>query len=171
MSAAPTLMNLVVLTAALSSANALLYLSARMAFSLARGGYAPAALGYTTSRGIPIWALAASGGGMALAVLAERYIPGRAYLALVGTSMFAGLYVWIMILLTHLRFRRAHAHDAPTLFMPASPLLNVLALAGLVWVTLSTWFAPGLRVTLLAGVPWLAMISLAYGVWRARNRA
>ncbi len=171
MSAAPTLMNLVVLTAALSSANALLYLSARMVFSLARGGYAPAALGYTTSRGIPIWALATSGGGMGLAVLAETYIPGRAYLALVGASMFAGLYVWIMILLTHLRFRRRHAHHVSALSMPAFPLLNVLALAGLVGVTLSTWFAPGLRVTLLAGVPWLVIISLVYGVWHAKKRA
>ncbi|MGD0226126.1 MAG: amino acid permease [Terriglobia bacterium] len=169
--AAPTLMNLVVLTAALSSANALLYLSARMIFSLARGGYAPEALGYTTSRGIPIWALAASGVGMGLAVLAETYIPGRAYLALVGTSMFAGLYVWIMILLTHLRFRRVHRNDASAHFMPASPLLNVVALAGLFWVTLSTWFVPGLRITLMAGVPWLVSISLAYGVWHTKNRA
>lgn len=170
-SAAPTLMNLVVLTAALSSANALLYLSARMIFSLARGGYAPAALGHTTTHGIPIWALASSGCGMGLAVLAERYIPGRAYMALLGTSLFAGLYVWIMILLTHLRFRRFHRHDASAHFMPASPILNVLALAGLLWVTLSTWFVPGLRITLLAGVPWLVFISLAYGVWHAKKRA
>ncbi len=171
MSAAPTVMNLVVLTAALSSANALLYLSARMVFSLARGGYAPAGLGRTTSRGIPIWALAASGGGMALAVLAETYIPGRAYLALVGTSMFAGLYVWVMILLTHLRFRRTHKTDASARFVVASPILNVLALGGLVGVTVSTWFTPGLRVTLLAGVPWLATISLAYVVWHPKKRA
>ena len=170
-SAAPTLINLVVLTAALSSANALLYLSARMIFSLARGGYAPSALGRTTNRGIPIWALAASGGGMALAVLVEKYIPGRAYLALLGTSLFAGLYVWIMILLTHLRFRRAHRGKSSVRLMPASPLLEVLALAWLLGITLSTWFVPGLRVTLMVGVPWLAFISLAYGVWRARRPA
>jgi L-asparagine transporter-like permease len=129
------------------------------------------ALGRTTSRGIPIWALTTSAGGMRLAVLAETYIPERAYLALVGTSMFAGLYVWIMILLTHLRFRRMHARDATPRFMPASPLLNLLALGGLVGVTLSTWFAPGLRVTLMAGVPCLAIISLAYRVGQARKRA
>jgi L-asparagine transporter-like permease len=163
-------MNLVVLTAALSAANALLYLSARMVFSLARGGYAPASLGRTTRRGIPIWALATSGGGMALAVLAERYFPQRAYLALVGTSLFAGLYVWTMSLLTHLRFRRVHARDAANVSMPGFPVVNWLALAGLVLVTISTWFVPGMRVTLLAGVPWLAVVSLGYWVWRARQR-
>jgi AAT family amino acid transporter len=170
--AAPTLMNLVVLTAALSAANALLYLSARMGFSLARGGYAPAGLGRTTRRGIPIWALATSAGGMALAVLAERYFPQGAYLVLVGTSLFAGLFVWSMSLLTHLRFRRVHHHDGAALSMPGFPLLNWLALAGLVTVTVPTWFVPGMRVTLLAGVPWLGAVSLAYWIWRRqRGRA
>jgi AAT family amino acid transporter len=168
--AAPTLMNLVVLTAALSSANALLYLSARMGFSLARGGYAPAGLGRTTRRGIPIWALATSGGGMALAVLAERYFPQGAYLVLVGTSLFAGLFVWSMSLLTHLRFRRVHRHDGAVVSMPGFPTLNWLALAGLVAVTVSTWFVPGMRVTLLAGVPWLGIVSLAYWIWRRRRQ-
>jgi len=108
---------------------------------------------------------------MGLAAVAEYYIPGRAYLALVGTSLFAGLYVWIMILITHLRFRRIRRHESSAHFMPASPIMNVLALAGLLGVTLSTWFAPGLRITLMAGVPWLVFISLAYGAWHARKRA
>lgn len=171
LSAAPTLMNLVVLSAALSSANALLYLSARMAFSLARGGYAPAGLGRTTRRGIPIYALATSGGGMLLAVLAEIYFPQGAYLALVGISLFTGLFVWMMILLTHLRFRRSHRGDKAAFWMPGFPWLNGLALAGLVLVTVSTWFTPGMRITLLSGVPWLATLSLAYAVWRSRRHA
>lgn len=47
--AASTLMNVVVLTAALSGANANLYVASRMLFSLARGGHAPAALGRLTA--------------------------------------------------------------------------------------------------------------------------
>ena len=168
-SAAPGLMNFVVLTAALSSANAMLYLSARMIFSLARGGYAPAGFGRTTRRGIPVGALAASACGMGLAMLAEVCIPGRAYLALVGISMFAGLFVWSMILLTHLRFRRRHKNDGAARFIPAAPLVNGLALVGMAVVTISTWFTPGLRVTLLAGAPWLVLITIAYGVWRKRE--
>jgi L-asparagine transporter-like permease len=55
--------------------------------------------------------------------------------------------------------------------MPGFPLLNWLALAGLGMVTASTWFVPGMRVTLLAGVPWLAVVSLAFWLWRRRLRA
>src|SRR5262249_27284839 len=46
------LMNFVVLTAALSSMNCDLYLSTRMMFSLARGGYAPRLFGGVTTRGV-----------------------------------------------------------------------------------------------------------------------
>jgi len=46
-----------------------------------------------------------------------------------------------------------------------------LALAELAGVTVSTWFAPGMRVTLLAGVPWLVLVSLAYCLWRVGKRA
>src|SRR5713101_1159604 len=51
---AAALMNFVVLTAALSSVNCNLYLTSRMIFSLARGGYAPAILGRLSKRGTPV---------------------------------------------------------------------------------------------------------------------
>ncbi len=34
------------------------------------------------------------------------------------------------------------------------------------WCLLLTWWVPGLRITLKAGVPWLVFISLCYLVWR-----
>ena len=46
-------MNFVVLTAALSGANAALYISSRMLFSLARTGWAPRGLGHLSRSGAP----------------------------------------------------------------------------------------------------------------------
>ena len=51
--AATSLMSFVILTAALSGANANLYSASRMLFSLARGGWAPAALGRLNPAGSP----------------------------------------------------------------------------------------------------------------------
>ena len=53
-------MNFVVLSAALSSSNANLYLISRTLFSLARGGFVPPALGAVTKRGAPVNALLVS---------------------------------------------------------------------------------------------------------------
>src|SRR5207302_292319 len=48
-----SIMNLVVITAALSSSNTDLYLSTRMLFSLSRGRYAPEWLGRLSENGVP----------------------------------------------------------------------------------------------------------------------
>ena len=169
--AAPSVMNFVVLTAALSSANTNLYLSTRMLFSLSRGGYAPVALGGLTRRGIPLKALVASSGGMVAAVLAQRFFPEQAYLYLIGAAFFGGLYVWMMILVTHFAFRRHHRGNPNlTTFMPAFPYLTSLGLAMLAVVSVSTLYVPGLRITLLGGLPWLGLVSLGYWLWRSLRR-
>jgi len=51
---AATVMNFVILSAALSSMNTNLYLCTRMIFSLSRSGHAPAALGKVNARGTPL---------------------------------------------------------------------------------------------------------------------
>src|SRR5262249_56583975 len=61
--AASHIMNLVVLSAALSSALANLYFCARLLFSLARGGFAPAGAGRARKRGMPGTAAPVVGGG------------------------------------------------------------------------------------------------------------
>src|SRR5438046_9203753 len=123
-------MNLVVITAALSSANTNLYLSTRMLFSLSRGQYAPAWLSRLSNDGVPHRALAISAGGMVAAILLAIFAPKNAFLLLYGTAVAGMFFVWIVILLTHLRFRqsigretlqtlhlRPRAHSLPT---PAS---------------------------------------------------
>src|SRR5271155_872120 len=50
---ASSIMNIVVITAALSSSNTDLYLTTRMLFSLARSSYAPAWLGHLGKNGVP----------------------------------------------------------------------------------------------------------------------
>jgi len=168
--AASSIMNFVILTAALSSANTNLYLTSRMLFSLSRGGYVPARLGQLTPRGIPLSALLVSSVGMVVAVLAEKLFPRQAYLYMIGAAFFGGLYVWIMIFVTHLAFRRHHRGNAQlATFMPAFPLPTMLGLIGLGTVTIATWFVPGFDITLISGLPWLVLISLIYFLRRSRR--
>ncbi|MDA2912442.1 amino acid permease [Acidobacteriia bacterium AH_259_A11_L15] len=169
--AASGVMNFVVLTAALSSANTNLYLTSRMLFSLSRGGYAPAALGRLTRRGVPLAALLLSSVGMVAAVLMKKFFPQQAYLYMIGVAFFGGIFVWIMILVTHLAFRRARRGQANLrTFMPGFPVVTWLGLAGLAVVLMGTWFVEGLNVTLPVGLPWLGLLSLAYLLWRWRRR-
>jgi L-asparagine transporter-like permease len=169
--AAAGVMNFVVLTAALSSVNCNLYLTARMLFSLARGGYAPAMLGRLSKRGTPVTALLASSVGMVAALFLERRYSGTAYVYMLGSAFFGGIFVWLMIFVTHLMFRRRAVHSGERIkrFGPRGPWASILGAAALACVLVSTWWVPGLRITVTAGLPWLLFITVCYLVWRKRH--
>src|ERR1700683_529576 len=65
---APGLMNFVVLSAALSGANAALYVGSRMLFSLSRTGWAPTSLGRVSHSGSPRFAVVVSSFGILVAL-------------------------------------------------------------------------------------------------------
>jgi L-asparagine transporter-like permease len=154
-------MNFVVLSAALSSANANLYLISRTLFSLARAGFAPAEMGTVTRRGAPVKALLVSAIGLAIAALLKAVWSDAAYMRLFGIALFGGLFVWLMIFVTHIAFRGR-----------ARPALGSFAGAALIGgILVSTWWVPDLQYTLLAGGPWLAVLVILYHLsrWLARR--
>jgi AAT family amino acid transporter len=169
--AAAHIVNFVVLTAALSGMNCSLYLATRMMFSLARAGYAPAALGRVSHKGAPIPALLVSTVGLAIATAIAIAFPNSAYVYMLGIALFGALFVWFMIFVTHLSFRRHErgVRDLPVR-MPLFPLTTIMGALAVLGITASTWWVDGMRVTLEAGLPWLVMLSVAYFVWE-RTRA
>ena len=165
-----SIMNLVVITAALSSSNTDLYLTTRMLFSLSRSRHAPEWLGRLSESGVPRRALAVSTGGMAAAILLAIYAPAKAFLLLYGTAVAGMLFVWIVILVTHLAFRRALGPDRVAhvplrlRFFPYSTWLGIIAL---VEIAAGTFFVEGLQYSVPAFASLLLLISLAY--WRIRR--
>ena len=169
--AATHAMNFVVVTAALSSMNTNLYLATRMIFSLARGGYAPEALGRVNSRGAPVPALLLTAAGLAVATVVNLISPDRAYVLLFGVALFGGLFVWLMVFLTHLRFRPAWERSGGARLpvrMIGYPYTSLVGAGMLVAILVTTWWIPGMRTTLVAGLPWLGIVTVAYWVWGRR---
>jgi L-asparagine transporter-like permease len=163
--AAAHIVNLVVITAAASSMNCNLYLCSRMMFSLARGGYAPAALGRVSRSGAPPNALLVSAAGLGLATLIALVYPDGAFVYLFGISLFGGLYCWFVIFVTHLFFRakwNAAGHPRPAVRMIGYPFTSLLGAAAILAVMITTWWVEGMRVTLIAGLPWLGALTAAY---------
>jgi L-asparagine transporter-like permease len=157
------LMNFVVLSAALSSANANLYLIARTLFSLARAGFVPPALGAVTKRGAPVNALLVSGVGLGAAVLVRALWPDSAYVWFFGVALFGALFVWLMIFVTNIAFRASRRGATPWgAWLGGTLVAGILA---------STWWVPDLRSTLLAGGPWLILLAVGYLVLRRQPDA
>jgi AAT family amino acid transporter len=169
---AAAIMNFVVLTAALSSVNTNLYLSTRMLFSLGRGGYAPEWMGRISSNGVPHRALLASTAGIVAAILLAIFAPKNAFLMLYGTAVAGMLFVWLVILSTHLRFRKAITSERLSslpMRLRAHPLFTVVGILLLLAISVTTFFVDGLRWSVPAFSVFLALISLLYLHKRRRN--
>jgi AAT family amino acid transporter len=167
--AAAHIVNFVVITAAASSMNCNFYLVSRMMFSLARSGYAPAAFGRVGAQGTPLPALLVSAAGLGLALLVAVFYPDSAYVYLFGIALFGGLYAWLTIFVTHLFFRpkweavcQATGRPRLPMRMIGYPYTSLLGAAAITAILATTWWVPGMRIALVAGVPWLIILSVAY---------
>ena len=150
------IMNFVVLSAALSSMNTNVYLCSRMLFSLSRGGFAPRFLGQAQQK----WH--ADHRHSALRRLhsdcrrpVETDSAGLQLLCS-AVALFDAMIVWILILLSHLSFRRRHKIADLPVRMPWFPVMQIVGLVLLcaLLVTMGldkeTW-----RISWIVGLPWL----------------
>jgi amino acid transporter, AAT family len=162
--AAASIMNVVVLTAALSAMNSALYMASRMVFSLARSGEAPASLGVLNARGVPARATLVSSIGTLLAAVVALISP-NAFQYLVGIALFGGIYTWIMVLVTHIKYRRAVGIPSGALHAPFFPYLQIAGLLLLAGVLVamamdaSVW-----RFSVIGGLPWIVAMTILYGI-------
>jgi amino acid transporter, AAT family len=166
--AASSLMSFVILTAALSGANANLYSASRMLFSLARGGWAPAPLGRLNAAGSPRLALVASSYGIVVAVVLEKWAPKNAFVYILTGALFGLMLSWLVSLAAHISFRRRTTSARIAALPMRSPLGAWGSALGLTLVTaavLKTWWDS--RVSLISGLSTLLILSVAYLFLRA----
>lgn len=158
-------MNFVVLTAALSGANAALYISSRMLFSLSRTGWAPTVFGRLSAKGTPTWALLASSYGIIVALALERWAPAKAFEYILRGAFFGMMLSWIISLAAHINFRRRMTETEASKIPARSPLGKWGSIIGLIVVVAAigkTWFDS--RINLVSGVTFLIGLTIAYVV-------
>ena len=160
---AGAVMNFVVLTAALSAANAAWYVASRMLFSLARTGWAPAALGRLNKAGAPRLALLVSSFGIILALVLERWAPKDAFVWILSAAFCGLMMSWLVSLAAHVRFRQKLSPEQ----LAALPMRSrmgewgsILGVACVMAAVLNTWRTS--RVSMLSGLSYLILLSVAY---------
>ncbi|WP_027793727.1 amino acid permease [Paraburkholderia acidipaludis] len=165
-------LNLVVLTAALSVYNSGVYCNSRMLYGLAQQGNAPKSLLKVNRRGIPLVALGVSAVSTLVCVAVNYFMPGKAFELLMGLVVSALIINWAMISLIHLKFRRdkARAHQTTSFKSLGYPLTNYVCLAFLAGVLVVMYLIPDLRLSVYLIPVWLAVLGVAYRVWK-RNAA
>jgi len=164
-------MNFVVLTAALSGANAALYAASRMLFSLARNGWAPPALGRLNRAGSPMPAVITSSSAIVLALVLERWAPQEAFVSILNAALFGLLLSWLVSLASHVRFRRTVSVSELATLPMRSPLGAAGSAIGFVLIVLSilkTWWDSPFAFA--SGVVYLLVLNIAYLLLRQSHR-
>jgi aromatic amino acid transport protein AroP len=165
-------LNLVVLTAALSVYNGCVYANSRMLFGLAEQGNAPRALLKVSTRGVPLAALGVSAVATGICICVNYFLPKEAFGMLMGLAVAALVINWAMVCWSHLRFRRAKraAGQATAFPSPVFPLSNYLCLAFLLGIVVVMYLTPPFQLSVYMIPAWLALLGLGYWL-RQRSAA
>jgi amino acid transporter, AAT family len=164
---AATLLNVVVLTAAVSAYNSGLYSNGRMLYSLSRQGDAPHYLSKLNKSGSPYAGVLTSSAVTAVAVVLNYLFPGKVFLYLISVALIAGIFNWAMVVITQMKFRRriGTAEVEKLEFrMPFFPVANYVVLAFLAGVVVLMGFLPDFRYALYVGPVWVAGLYTAYRI-------
>lgn len=160
--------NFVILIAALSAMNSQLYITTRMMFSLSRAGYAAPRFGKLSRRGVPIDALILSCVGIAVATALSVLYPQESFTLMMAVSMFGAMFTWMMIFVTHYFFRRhwTEQGNKPLAFrMWGFPWLTLLGAGLMLAIMITTAYTREFQMTLISGLPFVAVLSIIYFVW------
>ena len=85
--------------------------------------------------------------------------------------MFGPMFTWLMIFVTHLRFRHRHAGAKLAFRMWGYPYTSLLGAALMSAALITTLFTREFRPTLLYGIPFLFLLTVTYALRRTRALA
>ncbi len=169
--AASHIMTFVILTAALSGANAALYAASRILFSLARTGWAPAILGRLNAAGSPRLALLASSYGIVVALVLEKWAPKDAFVSILGAALVGMLLSWLVSLAAHIKFRQQLRADQLAALPMRSPLGAWGSRLGFVLIIVAVletgWHS---RLTLISGAVYMVVLTAVYFLLRKKSQ-
>ncbi|WP_457211795.1 amino acid permease [Mycobacteroides abscessus] len=168
---AATVLNLVVVTAALSAINSDIFAAGRMIYGMAQRGQAPAVMRRVSRNGVPWMTVVVMTVALLVGVVLNYAIEERVFVIIASVATFATIFVWLMILLAHFRFRAQQHHGEASVAdfpVPGWPCLQVFATGFLMFVVLLLGFGADTRVALIVGAAWLLVLVGAFAMSRRR---
>jgi aromatic amino acid transport protein AroP len=156
-------LNIIVLTAALSVYNSCVYSNSRMLFGLAEQGNAPSFLSKLNKNSAPINAILISSIFVAICIIINKVMPEKALEILMSLVVSSLIINWLMISITHLKFRRSKDADHFKTKFPSYiyPLSNYICLVFLLGILVIMWIT-GLKISVELIPVWILLLYVSY---------
>jgi histidine transporter len=167
-SSAATILNIVVISAAVSAINSDIFGAGRMMYGLAQQGHAPKGFARLSRNGVPWLTVIVMSCALLLGVLLNYLIPENVFLLIASIATFATVWVWLMILFTQVAMRRSMTAEQvaqlkfPVPFWPYAPMA---AIAFMLFVFGVLGYFPDTQAALIVGVVWIGLLVVAYLTW------
>lgn len=168
---AAIIMDIIAITAALSSFNSCLYSSSRILYNLSMHGYAPKVLSNTPNGEVPKKSTLFVSGIILIGVIINYLFPDTAIIYLLYITTAAILIVWFMILLTQLFFRKQKNTANLKYKLKYSPYSNIFAMLILISVAVIMMNMDDMMRKSVYVIPiWIGALSVVYFFTRKNLR-
>ncbi|ATW25079.1 amino acid permease [Candidatus Formimonas warabiya] len=162
--AAASIINFVVLTAALSGMNSALYAITRLLYNLSLNNNAPKAFGKVNKAGVPYVGIWFSAVVALIAVVLNYIVPAKVFDIISSVTVVAIITAWGTILLAQIKFRKEKlaAGEETAFKMPFWPVSSYLGLAFLAFLIIAMAFLAVTRVALYVAPVWVLLLVILY---------
>ncbi|MRJ21410.1 amino acid permease [Pseudomonas haemolytica] len=165
---AATILNIVVISAAVSAINSDIFGAGRMMYGLAQQGQAPKGFAQLSRQGVPWMTVVVMGAALLGGVVLNYLIPENVFLLIASIATFATVWVWLMILFTQVAMRRSMTKEQvaelkfPVPFWPYAP---AAAIVFMLFVFGVLGYFPDTQAALMVGAVWIVLLIVAYLLW------
>ena len=169
---AASIINFVVITAALSGTNSGIYSASRNAFLLAKDHKMPRFMLKLNRKGVPSVSVMIISLGIFIGVILNVVLPyffkdiNEIFVMVYSSSVLPGMVPWFVILISQMRFRKRYGKKIAQhpFTMPWSPYSNYITLAFLVITVLFMLLNNDTRIPLIIGIVFLIVMTIIYFV-------
>ena len=164
--AAANILNFVVLVAALSAYNGILYGTSRMLYGLAKEGNAPKIFASLSRTGIPMVGILVSAVIGIILVIMTYYFPKELFMYLLSIVVAGLIISWFIITITHMKFRlkftRENRLDELKFKSLFYPYTNYFCILFLIAVVVIMTQIPDMLISIIVLPIWVIFIYMTY---------
>jgi len=165
---ASSIINFVVISAAVSSTNSFLYSAGRLLFSVTFGGKGKwnKTFGHLSRRQLPKNGLILSAFLMALAPFVTLLIGNKAFNFIASTSTSMFLIIWCLMIITHIAYRRSTPENKLGNFkMPGFPIIDYFILLFFILMIILLLVLPDNRIPMIAALLTFIILYSISKIW------
>ncbi|AVK60387.1 amino acid permease [Lactobacillus sp. CBA3605] len=167
--AAASIINFVVLTAALSACNSAIFSTSRTLFTLAHGQNAPKWMGKVNRQNVPARSLLFSSLILLIIVVLNYVMPSTVFTLISNIATTNFIIVWCAILVCHYVYKQTMDSSQNPFKLPLFPASNLLTLAFFIGVTIILCFDAVNRWAVIGSIGWFIGLLLIETLLRKKT--